>query len=378
MVHAPLFDLSTYWWFYAGFLALVLVLLALDLGVFNRKVKEMSIARAARWTVLWIALAVVFNVLLWLWTRNELAKPEMQEALAASGYGDPNAASMRLALEFLQGYIVEISLSVDNLFVFLVLFGYFAVPAALQHRVLFYGILGALISRGIFIALGSVLIKFPWVVIAFGLFLGFTGVKLLFSSDMGPDPERNLVIRLLRRLLPVTDGYRGAHFFVVENGRRVATPLFVTLVAVELTDILFAVDSIPAIYVITREPLIVFTSNVFAILGLRSMFFVLAGAIDRFYLLKYGLGAVLIFLGLKMTLLPFFFEDGHFPTGWSLGIIAGAIGGALAASLLFPKRTEHAADGDQLKVTGAAPGDAGSPGAHRHLYSDDGRPPPVG
>lgn len=342
MTYVPLFDLGSYWWFYASFLGLVLVLLALDLGVFNRKAKEMSIASAARWTAVWISLALVFNVLLWLWTANELARPELQPALLASGYGDATTAARRLALEFLSGYIVEISLSVDNLFVFLVLFAYFKVPANLRHRVLFYGILGALISRGIFIAVGSVLVQFQWVVVVFGIFLGGTGIKLLLSgSDEGPDPGRNPFIRLLRRFLPVTDDYRGSRFIVREGGRRLATPLFVTLIAVELTDILFAVDSIPAIYGITKEPLIVFTSNVFAILGLRSMFFVLAGAMDRFHLLKYGLGLVLLFVGLKMTLLHRLFEDNHFPTGWSLGIISGTIGGALILSLMFPKRPQH-------------------------------------
>jgi tellurite resistance protein TerC len=339
MTSTALFGFVDYWWFYAGFLGLILVLLAIDLGVLNRKAKEVSIGTAARWTLVWISLALVFNVLLWIWAGRELAKPEMASALEASGYGDPATAANRLAMEFLTGYIVEIALSVDNLFVFLVLFGYFAVPAHLRHRVLFYGILGALVCRAIFIALGGVLFQYQWVVVAFGVFLGITGLKLLFSGDgEGPSPEKNPVLRLLHRFLPVTDGYRGDRFIVVENGRRSATPLFVTLVAVELTDIVFAVDSIPAIYGITREPLIVFTSNVFAILGLRSMFFVLAGAMDRFHLLRYGLGLVLVFVGLKMTILNRFFDDHHFPTKWSLGIIVATIGGTLVLSLVFPKR----------------------------------------
>jgi tellurite resistance protein TerC len=337
--HETLFPIAQYWWFYVGFLGLVLVLLALDLGVFNRKAKEVSIASAARWTAVWVSLALVFNALLWLWASRELAKPAMAEALAASTYGTPHEAAERLAFEFLTGYIVEISLSVDNLFVFLVLFSYFKVPPHLRHRVLFYGILGALICRGVFIGVGSVLFQFQWVVVIFGLFLVWTGFKILFmGGDDGPAPDKNPIIRLLNRYLPVTDGYRGDRFIVVEAGKRMATPLFITLVAVELTDVVFAVDSIPAIYGITREPLIVFTSNVFAILGLRSLFFVLAGAMDRFHLLRFGLGFVLMFVGLKMTVLFRFFEDSHFPTKWSLAIIVTAIGSTLVASLIFPKR----------------------------------------
>jgi tellurite resistance protein TerC len=350
MQPVQLFGLSEYWWFYGSFVGLVLVLLALDLGVFNRKAKEMSIASAVRWTAVWISLAVAFNVGLYLWSFHELHKPEMLAKLALPEMvhygGTPSEAAMALAFEFLAGYVVEISLSVDNLFVFLVLFGYFAVPANMRHRVLFYGILGALICRAVFIAVGSILFQFHWVVILFGLFLIFTGVKLLLtSSDSEPDPSKNLVLRLLHKTLPVTDGYRGSRFIVHEAGRRMATPLFVTLVAVELTDVVFAVDSIPAIYGITKEPLIVFTSNVFAILGLRSMFFVLAGAMDRFHLLKYGLGFVLAFVGLKMTVLGYLFEDGHFPTSWSLGIILVALGLSLAASLMFPKRSHKPPEG---------------------------------
>ncbi|MDZ4830515.1 MAG: TerC family protein [Phycisphaerae bacterium] len=341
MTHQPLFPVENYWWLYAAFLGLVFVLLAVDLGILNRKAKEVSIATAARWTAVWTFLALAFNALLWFWAREELTKPSLAAALAASGYGEPAEAARRLALEFLSGYIVEISLSVDNLFVFVVLFAYFRVPPTLRHRVLFYGILGALLFRGIFIALGSVLFQFQWIVVVFGIFLALTGVKLLFASDgLGPDPGKNWVIKLLHRFLPVTDDYRGDRFIVSEQGRRWVTPLFVTLIAVELTDILFAIDSIPAIYGITKEPLIVFTSNVFAILGLRSLFFVLAGAMDRFHLLRYGLGVVLVFVGLKMTVLFRLFDDGHFPTEWSLGIIVLTLGSTLLASLLFPKRAE--------------------------------------
>lgn len=352
-----LFPLGNYWWLYGSFVGLVLVLLALDLGVFNRKAKELSIASAVRWTALWISLALVFNALLYVWTTHELHKPEFAPVFAANQaaaaspveaferpplirYGvNPDEAAKTLAFEFLVGYVVEISLSVDNLFVFLVLFGYFAVPANLRHRVLFYGILGALACRAVFIAAGGYLFQYQWVVVVFGVFLIITGLKLFFAKgDGGPEPEKNFVIRLLNRYLPVTNGYRGSRFIVREAGKRMATPLFVTLIAVELTDIVFAVDSIPAIYGITKEPLIVFTSNVFAILGLRSMFFVLAGAMDRFHLLRYGLGLVLAFVGCKMTFLGRLFDDGHFPIEWSLAIIMLVLGSSLAASLMFPKR----------------------------------------
>jgi tellurite resistance protein TerC len=339
MPNAPLLPISQYWWLYAAFVAFVLVMLAIDLGLLNRKAKDISIASATRWTIVWCTLALVFNGALWLWLGHELAKPEFAAALTEHRFDSPASAARQLSFEFLSGYIIEVSLSVDNLFVFLVLFGYFSVPAEQRHRVLFYGIIGALVCRGAFIALGSVLFRFHFVVIIFGVILAITGVRLVIASDdHGPNPERNPIIRLLRRFLPVTDGYRGNHFFVREAGHRFATPLFVTLVAVELTDIVFAIDSIPAIYGITREPLIVFTSNVFAILGLRSLFFVLAGAVDKFHLLRYGLGLVLVFVGLKMTLLDHFTEDGKFPIEWSLGIIIAVLGLSIGASLLIPKR----------------------------------------
>jgi tellurite resistance protein TerC len=347
-----LFPFSQYWAIFAGFVGVVLILLALDLGILNRKAKEMPPATAAKWTAFWIGLALAFNLVFWIWARSELAKPEFGPILEGTRWSSPVAAADDLAREFLTGYIVEISLSVDNLFVFLVLFSYFKVPAHLRHRVLFYGILGALICRGVFVALGTVLFQFHWLVVIFGAFLVLTGLKLLFSGDAdGPDPSRNPVIRLLHRFLPVTEGYRGDRFIVREHGRRFATPLFVTLVALELTDIVFAVDSIPAIFGITREPLVVFTSNICAILGLRAMFFVLASAMDRFWMLKYGLGIVLVFVGLKMTVLERFFEGGKFPTSWSLAIIAGTIGVTLIGSLMMPRRggakeTERDADGD--------------------------------
>jgi tellurite resistance protein TerC len=335
---ASLFALVDCGWFYAGFVGAVLVLLALDLGVVNRKAEAPSVATAARWTLFWVALAFSFAGVFWLWIDRELAKPEMAAALAASGYGEPAVAASRLTFEFVAGYLLEASLSVDNLFVFLVLFQYFAVPATLQHRVLFYGILGALIFRAIFIGAGAFLLQFHWVVWIFGIFLFLTGVKLLLTKDDGgPDPERNPFIRFLRKFLPVTDGYRGSSFFVRESGRWLATPLFVTLLAVEMTDVIFAVDSIPAVYGVTREPIVVFTSNVFAILGLRSIYFLLAGAMDRFWMLKWGLGIVLSFVGVKMTILEGMVEDKSELAKWSLGVIVVILGCSLVLSLLIAK-----------------------------------------
>jgi tellurite resistance protein TerC len=241
-----------------------------------------------------------------------------------------------VALEFLTGYLVEYSLSVDNIFVFLLWLGYFGVPRTLQHRVLFYGILGALVFRAFFIALGAVLMQLHWVVWLFGLFLIITGVRMAFGSEESVRPERNLLIRLVRRFVPVTPAFAGARFLVRQQGRWHATPLLVALLALEASDIVFAVDSVPAIFALTREPFIVFSSNVFAILGLRSMFFMLGGAVERFHLLRYGLALVLVFVGLKMVWLDDWY-GGKFPVGVSLGIIAALLAAAVAASLAFPK-----------------------------------------
>jgi tellurite resistance protein TerC len=255
--------------------------------------------------------------------------------MAIPGF-DPNAAAWQVSLEFLTGYVIEKSLSVDKIFVFVMVFSYFAIPPKYQHRVLFYGILGALIFRAIFVALGAALMQYHWVVVFFGVFLIFTGLKIIFAKEKGVDPEKNFLIRLLRRLIPVTPTLQGGHFFANVNGRHFATPLLVALVFLEATDIIFAVDSVPAIFAVTNEPLIVFTSNIFAILGLRALFFMLADAVDKFYLLKYGLGVVLVFVGLKMVWLNQLF-DGHFPIWLSLGIICGVIGLSILLSFLFPR-----------------------------------------
>jgi tellurite resistance protein TerC len=227
------------------------------------------------------------------------------------GLLNAQAAANAVSLQFLTGYVVEWSLSIDNMFVFVVLFRLLQHPSAAQHRVLFYGIVGALVFRAIFIGLGALLLKYKWVVLLFGIFLIGTGIKLIFTKEKEKDPETNLVLRLLRKWMPLTPKLHGQRFFVREAGKWVGTPLFVTLVMIEVSDIVFAVDSVPAIFAITREPFIVFTSNVFAILGLRSMYFLLAGAADKFYLLKYGLGTVLVFVGLKMTV-----PSAWYPESW--------------------------------------------------------------
>ncbi|HEX5875436.1 MAG TPA: TerC family protein [Pyrinomonadaceae bacterium] len=328
-----LFPFVDYWWFYLGFTAFVFILLALDLGVFHRQAHEVSFREAATWSLVWITLALAFNYLLFQYALWKF--PQDPRLTAIPGF-DPSDAAWRVALEFLTGYIVEKSLSVDNIFVFVMVFGYFAIPAKYQHRVLFYGIVGALLFRAIFIALGSALMQYHWIVFVFGAFLIFTGIKMMFAPEKGVDPNKNLLIRVFRRVVPVTNELHGQRFFVRLMGKLHATPLFVALLFLEATDIIFAVDSVPAIFALTNEPLIVFTSNIFAILGLRALYFMLAGAIDKFYMLKYGLAVVLIFVGLKMVWLNDLF-GGKFPISLSLGIITAVIALSVVASLLFPK-----------------------------------------
>ena len=330
-----LFPLADYWWLYSLFTVAVLGLLALDLGVLHRTPRPVGFREAAGWTAVWVALGLAFNVGLYFFARAAFTG---DPRLATPGF-DPDAAAGQAALEFLTGYLIEYALSVDNIFVFVLVLGYFAVPPAYQHRVLFYGILGALVFRAIFIALGSVLIQFHWVLYLFGAFLIITGVKLAISSETSVDPERNLLLRLLRRLMPITRDFRGQSFFVRQAGRLHATPLLVALVALEATDIVFAIDSVPAIYGVTREPFIVFTSNIFAILGLRSLYFLLGGAVEKFHLLRYGLATVLVFVGLKMVWLDEWY-GGKFPIVLSLAIIASVIGASITLSLLAPRREE--------------------------------------
>lgn len=324
MEYSYLFPFSEYWWFYGCFLIFVFLMLALDLGVFHRKEHIVSFKEATVWSIIWIALALTFNFLLYQYALAKFAPDVAKNA----------------AMEFLSGFIVEYSLSIDNIFIFVLVFSYFAIPAQYKHRVLFYGILGALIFRAVFIALGSALMQIHWVIYLFGGFLILTGIKMMFSSDAEIEPDKNLLVRLTKKLIPVTSKIEGKEFFIRKNGILHATPLFIALLFLEFTDIIFAVDSVPAIFALTKEPLIVFTSNIFAILGLRSMFFMLAGAVDKFYLLKYGLSVVLIFVGLKMVYLNDVF-GGKFPITWSLGIIAATIGVSIIASLLFPRAEEE-------------------------------------
>jgi tellurite resistance protein TerC len=332
-----LFPFVEYWHVYVIFLAGVMALLAIDLGVFHREAHDVSFKEATAWSVVWVALALAFNVGFYYYALQSF--PNNPRLVAISGF-DAEAAAWRVALEFLTGYIVEKSLAVDNIFVFVVVFAYFAIPSKYQHRVLFYGILGALVFRAVFIAMGSVLMQYHWVVVLFGVFLILTGIKMFFAPEKGIDPDKNPVIRLFKRFVPVTSELHGQKFFVRINHRTFATPLFVSLLFLELSDIIFAVDSVPAIFAITREPLIVFTSNIFAILGLRAMYFMLAGAIDKFHLLKFGLAVVLVFVGLKMVWLNDLF-GGKFPISWSLGIILGVLAVSITASLLFPRATRE-------------------------------------
>ena len=327
-----LFPFAEYWWFYGLFTLFVLLMLALDLGVFHRKAHEVSFKEASVWSVVWVTLALAFNYILYQYALWKF--PQDGRLLALPGF-DPDLAAWSVSLEFLTGYIVEKSLSVDNIFIFVMVFAYFGIPTKYQHRVLFYGILGALIFRAIFIAMGSALMQFHWVIYIFGGFLILTGIKMFFAGKEEIEPEKNFLIRLFRKLMPVSPRLDGKNFFTHLDGKWHATPLFVALLFLEATDIIFAVDSVPAIFAITAEPLIVFTSNIFAILGLRSMYFMLAGVITKFHLLKYGLAIVLVFVGLKMVWLNDAF-GGKFPITWSLGIIASAIGLSVVLSLIFP------------------------------------------
>lgn len=291
----------------------VLAMLALDLGVFHRKAHAVRIKEALVWSGVWIALALLFNLGIYYWRGPETA------------------------LEFLTGYLIEKSLSIDNIFVFLLIFTYFRVPSVYQHKVLFWGILGALVMRAVFIAMGITLMqKFHWVIYLFGGFLILTGIKMAWQKDKEIHPERNPVLTLFRRLMPVTAGYEETKFFVRRNGRSFATPLFIVLLVVETTDVIFAVDSIPAILAITVDPFIVYTSNVFAILGLRALYFALAGIMQLFHYLHYGLSAILVFVGAKMLLADIY----KIPVGIALGAIAGILLLSVIASIARPRQVQ--------------------------------------
>lgn len=321
-----LFPFADYWWLYVAFTGGVILLLSLDLGVFHRKAHAVSFREAASWTGVWITLALSFSVALYFYVASMSS----------------TAVARQLTLEFLTGYVIEESLSIDNMFVFALVFRQLAVPAEYQHRVLFYGIIGALLFRASFIAAGAALMSLSWIPVVFGVFLVVTGIRMVFAKQEEVDLENNPLIRLAGRFFPATQRLHGQSFFARVDGRWMMTPLMITLLLLEATDIVFAVDSVPAIFAVTKEPLIVYTSNIFAILGLRSMYFMLAGALDRFHLLKYGLAGVLVFVGLKMSWLDSVF-GGHFPIGISLLIITAVIGTSLALSLMFPSRESYEA-----------------------------------
>jgi tellurite resistance protein TerC len=323
-------------WLWLAFNAFVVVMLAVDLFVFHKEAHEVGVREAATWSLVWIALALLF------------------------GAGVYRFMGAQAGLEYFTGYLIEKALSVDNIFVFVLIFGFFRVPARYQHRVLFWGILGALLMRGAMIAAGAYLIQhFHWVIYVFGAFLVITGVRMATHSDYDVNPESGIVSRLLRRVVPVTNEYHGQRFFVrqqaASGARLAATPLFVVLVLVETTDLIFAVDSIPAIFAVTQDPFIVYSSNVFAILGLRALYFLLADVIHRFHYLKIGLAVVLVFVGVKMLAADVY----QLPIGASLFGIALVLGVAIAASWLWPRPPQP----DQRSLT---PPELASRNASRH------------
>lgn len=307
-------------WMWLGFFALVIAMLLMDLFLLGgRKAHRVSLKEAAAWSAFWVALALLFNAALWWYLSNTIGSEQANTK----------------AMEFLTGYLVEKSLAVDNVFVWLMLFSYFAVPLEYQRRVLLYGVLGALIMRTIMIVLGAwLLAQFHWILYVFGGFLVFTGIKMFFASEHTPDLEQNALVRWLRQHLRMTPTLQGEHFFTVQNGIRYTTPLLLVLILVEITDIIFAVDSIPAIFAITTDPFIVLTSNIFAIMGLRAMYFLLADFASRFALLKYGLALVLVFIGSKMLLLDIY----KIPTAWSLTVVASLIGVSVILSLYHTRQ----------------------------------------
>ena len=311
---------------WVGFNVLVLVLLALDLGVFHRESHVIKMREALIQSAFWIALALVFNVVVYFWRGTEVA------------------------LEFLAGYVIERSLSVDNLFVFLVIFSYFKVPEEHQYKALIWGILGALIMRAVFIAAGITLIeRFHWIIYIFGAFLIITGIRMALSGDEDIQPEKNPVLRLLRRYLPITQDYHEDKFFIRRAGQLFATPLFVVLVVIETTDVVFALDSIPAVLAITLDPFIVYTSNVFAIIGLRALYFALAGIMQLFHFLSYGLSAVLVFVGVKMVIADIY----KIPVGIALAVVALLITVSIVASIIWPENKDDEASPAKSELSGS-------------------------
>ncbi|MFN2481645.1 MAG: TerC family protein [Pyrinomonadaceae bacterium] len=313
---------------WVGFTAFVLLMLGIDLGLFNRKAHTVTYKQAVGWSAVWITLALLFSGVVYWRRLTELGADGAQDSV----------------LKYLTGYIIELSLSVDNLFVFLLIFSYFKVPSKYQHRVLYWGVLGALVMRAVMILVGAALItKFHWIIYLFGAFLVYTGVKMFFQKeDEGVDPEKSMAVRAVSRVLPITRGYDGQKFFTRKGGKLYGTLMLLVLVTVEVTDLVFAVDSIPAIFAITTDPFIVYTSNVFAILGLRTFYFLLAGVIEKFHYLKMGLAIVLTFVGVKMLTESFlhrYLDESHIIM-FSLGFVILVLAGSVAVSLIFPKHSE--------------------------------------
>ncbi len=310
-------------WMWAAFIAFVVAMLLLDLFVLGgRKAHKVSVREALAWSVVWISLALAFNALFWYWLDGNFGREIANQK----------------ALEFLTGYVIEKSLSVDNVFVFLLIFAAFHVPAELQRRVLLFGVLGAIVLRAIMILAGAWIVReFHWVLYLFGAFLVITGIRMLVMAEKEPDLEKNPVLRFARKHLKLTNGYHGEKFSIRENGVRVFTPLFLVLILIEASDVVFAVDSIPAIFAITTDPFIVFTSNIFAILGLRALYFLLADMANRFHLLKYGLAMVLTFIGTKMLIAPWY----HVPTPAALAAVAIILAASVVASLIASRPNAH-------------------------------------
>ncbi|MBK9293408.1 MAG: TerC/Alx family metal homeostasis membrane protein [Oligoflexia bacterium] len=337
-----IFTFADYWWVYVGFIVLVGFILILDLGVFHKNAHEVKFKEALGWSIFWVSFALVIN---WFFYRFSLLKLEGSPELIPQGLTTAVYAK-QLAMEFLTGFVIEKSLAIDNIFLFIIVFQYFAIPSKYQHRILFFGIIGAVVFRAIFIAIGAKLMAYEAVVIFFGLFLIFTGAKMLFMSEQSIDPESNWFIKNLKKFIPLHPKIEGQKFFIKLGKIWYATPLFMALIFLEISDIIFAVDSVPAIYAITKEPMIVFISNILAILGLRAMFFLLSGSIERFKYIKVGLAFVLMFVGLKMTYLNHAF-GGKFPISWSLLTITFFISSSILYSIWVDAKHKAAQEGKE-------------------------------
>jgi len=340
-----LFPFEDYWWFYLGFTGLVFALVLFDLGIVRNKSHVVTTKEAVTWSSIWIGLALAFNVGLYYYALHAL--PTDMRLLAIPGF-DAAVAAKQVGIEFLTGFVIEKALAVDNIFVFIVIFSYFAVPARSQRRILIFGIIGALIFRAGFIALGASLLRYHWVILIAGAFLILTGIKLLVVRAKQQGPGSIPLINLVTRFIPVTAQMDGGRFFIRKDGVLYATPLFLALLCIEISDIIFAIDSVPAIFAVTKEPLIVFTSNIFAVMGLRSLYFLLADAVAKFRYLKVGLGFILVFVGLKMVWLNGAF-DGTFPVEWSLAIIGVILGASVTASLVIKPNNEISTTSEKSK-----------------------------